>query len=194
MPNSARPDTRLDHAFFARDTVTVARELLGKRLAFTDRDGQPHAGRITETEAYVGRDDPACHAARGRTKRNDVMFGRAGLSYVYFIYGMYYCLNIVTEETDFAAAVLIRGVLDDATGVHLNGPGKLCRAWGITTSDNARDMLRDPAFGVFDAPPFAGMRAGPRIGIRQGLDLHWRFLADIPKSLSLKSPKRPRGN
>jgi DNA-3-methyladenine glycosylase len=166
---------RLTRDFFMRDTVTVARELLGKTLVC----GQ-HSGRITETEAYVGMDDPACHAARGKTKRNAVMFDEAGLSYVYFIYGMYYCLNIVTEDKDFAAAVLIRGVLDD-TGPHWNGPGKLCRAWGITLVDNSRDMITDPDFAVYDSPSFIDFKATPRIGISKGLDKDWRFLAQLPK-------------
>jgi hypothetical protein len=104
----------LTRDFFHRPTVLVAQELLGKTLVF---NGQ--RGRITETEAYLGQaDDPACHAARGKTKRNAVMFGQAGLSYVYFIYGMYYCFNIVTEDEHFGAAVLIRGVLEDS-GRHL---------------------------------------------------------------------------
>ena len=165
------PYPRLNRDFFARDTLLVAQELLGKTLVFND-----HCGRITETEAYVEFDDPACHAANGKTKRTAVMFGEAGVSYVYFIYGMYYCLNIVTEDTDYAAAVLIRGVLDD-NGTHWNGPGKLCRAWGITTADNARDMITEPQFGVYDSQPFTDFTMTPRIGIKKGLDKDWRFLA-----------------
>jgi DNA-3-methyladenine glycosylase len=93
---------KLRQEFFARDTVTVAQELLGQRLCF-----QGKSGIITETEAYVGQDDPACHAARGMTKRTEVMFGQAGVVYVYLIYGKYYCLNLVTEKLDFPAAVLV---------------------------------------------------------------------------------------
>ncbi|ADE29875.1 DNA-3-methyladenine glycosylase [Rickettsia prowazekii] len=95
----------LPREFFARDTNLVSTELIGKVLYF-----QGTTAIITETESYIGEDDPACHAARGRTKRTDVMFGPAGFSYVYLIYGMYYCLNFVTEDEGFPAATLIRGV------------------------------------------------------------------------------------
>ncbi|ARD86364.1 3-methyladenine DNA glycosylase [Rickettsia bellii] len=94
----------LSREFFARDTNIVSQELLGKVLYF-----QGKTAIITETESYIGQDDPACHAARGRTKRTDIMFGPAGFSYVYLIYGMYYCLNFVTETDGFPAATLIRG-------------------------------------------------------------------------------------
>ncbi|MEY4464246.1 MAG: hypothetical protein RLZZ81_1217 [Pseudomonadota bacterium] len=97
--------TPLPREFFARDTNLVSTELIGKVLYF-----QGKTAIITETESYIGQDDPACHAARGRTKRTDVMFGPAGFSYVYLIYGMYYCLNFVTEAEGFPAATLIRGV------------------------------------------------------------------------------------
>ena len=95
----------LSREFFARDTNLVSTELIGKVLYF-----QGKTAIITETESYIGQDNPACHAARGRTKRTDVMFGPAGFSYVYLIYGMYYCLNFVTETEGFPAATLIRGV------------------------------------------------------------------------------------
>ncbi|EKD64189.1 MAG: 3-methyladenine DNA glycosylase, partial [uncultured bacterium] len=93
---------RLSRDFFERNTLDVARELLGKFMVFNGK-----VGRITEVEAYIGQDDPACHAARGMTPRNRVMFGQGGFSYVYFIYGMYHCLNFVTEREGFPAAVLI---------------------------------------------------------------------------------------
>ena len=96
--------TPLSREFFARDTNIVSMELLGKVLYF-----QGKMAIITETESYIGQDDPACHAARGRTKRTEIMFGPAGFSYVYLIYGMYYCLNFVTETDGFPAATLIRG-------------------------------------------------------------------------------------
>src|SRR5271170_2047520 len=99
---------RLGRSFFLRPTVQVAQDLLGKRLIF-----QNFSGIITETEAYHQNNDPACHAYRGKTPRNAPMFGPAGHSYVYFIYGMYHCLNIVTEPEGVAAAVLIRGLKTD---------------------------------------------------------------------------------
>ena len=164
---------RLTRAFFLRPTVTVAQELLGKTLVYGNR-----RGRITETEAYVAFDDPGCHAFRGKTPRNAVMFDQGGLSYVYFIYGMYYCLNIVTEEAGCAAAVLIRGVLDE-DGPHWNGPGKLCKAWGITTADNARDIVTDPDFAVLDTPSYPVFQTTTRIGLSKGQDKMWRYVVDL---------------
>jgi len=100
---------KLPRLFYERDTHIVAKELLGKVLVRKWR-GKLLAGRIWEVECYVGENDKACHARKGKTKRNEVMFGRAGHAYVYFIYGMYNCLNMVTEEKDWPAAVLIRGI------------------------------------------------------------------------------------
>ncbi|MBX4190313.1 DNA-3-methyladenine glycosylase, partial [Candidatus Parcubacteria bacterium] len=111
---------KLDRQFFEQKTLKVARELLGKYLV--RRIGNKViAAKITETEAYCGPNDKACHASKGRTSRTEVMFGKAGHAYVYLIYGMYHCLNIVTEKENYPAAVLIRGIGS------INGPGKLCR-------------------------------------------------------------------
>ncbi len=113
--------TILPRNFYERPTLTVAGELLGKVLKFSN-----FSGIITEVEAYIGMNDPACHAARGYTNRTSVMFGMPGFSYVYFIYGMYYCLNIVTETEGFPAAVLIRGLkLIEPLEANLGGPGIL---------------------------------------------------------------------
>lgn len=160
---------RLDRSFFLRPTVQVAQELLGKRLTF-----QNFSGIITETEAYHQDNDPACHAYRGKTPRNAPMFGPGGLSYVYFIYGMYYCLNIVTEPEGTAAAVLIRGLKIDLLG--LNGPGKLCRHLKITTEHSAIDLIESDYFYVSDDGIKPKFISTPRIGIRQGTDKLWRFL------------------
>lgn len=166
---------RLGRSFFHRPTLEVAPSLLGKTLVFG-----PHRGRITETEAYVGQDDPASHSFRGKTKRNEIMFGQAGLSYVYFIYGMYYCFNIVTGDEHIGEAVLIRGMLEPE-GRHLNGPGKLCRDWGISMADNGRDLVTDPEFYLLDTPSFEYYSTGPRVGISKGLDKEWRFISDLKK-------------
>ena len=107
----AKAHQRLPRKFFLRPTLEVARDLLGKLLVLHDSDGQELIGEINEVEAYIGRDDPACHAAVGRTRRNEVMFWRGGHAYVYFTYGMYHCLNVITEEEGFPAAVLIRSLL-----------------------------------------------------------------------------------
>ncbi len=167
---------RLTRTFFERPTVQVARELLGAELVVASKG----RGIITETEAYVGQNDPACHAARGRTKRTEVMFGPAGYSYIYLIYGMYYCLNVVTEAEGFPAAVLLRGVLVEAVEEkQTNGPGKLCRHFGLSKAQNNMDMTTPDAPLFFRADPARTLpehHATPRIGIRQGKEQLWRFV------------------
>ena len=138
----------LPQIFFARNTVTVARELVGCELRVTSGAGTLVSGRIVEVEAYGGEDDPASHAGRGRTHRSEIMFGPAGLAYVYLIYGMHHCLNFVTEAEGTAGAVLIRAIeplvgrdvmvarrrLDPEKARDENigsGPGKLCQALAI---------------------------------------------------------------
>jgi DNA-3-methyladenine glycosylase len=162
---------RWNRSFFEHDTLTVARSLIGARLHFHE-----FTGVITETEAYIGQDDPACHAAKGLTPRTAVMFGPAGTSYVYLIYGMYHCLNIVTENEGFPAAVLIRGVYCAATHRHLDGPGKLCKSWGITRQHNGIDMCNSPDFFIADGFEPTTILTTPRIGIKVGTELNWRFL------------------
>lgn len=196
---------RLKRAFFNRPTLQVAQELLGKILVF---NGQ--MGMITETEAYFGFDDPASHAARGKTPRSAIMFGKAGFSYVYLIYGMYHCLNFVTEKEEFPAAVLIRGIKllnleeKEKLGPLLDGPGKLCRALGITKEHSGLDVITNNNFYVAslysDVLPTISSNTSlkmlknkektnikttaalkfkktPRIGIKHGLDKLWRFVA-----------------
>ena len=135
---------KLPRAFYRRDAETVARGLIGKILVH--RVGkQVRRARIVETEAYVGSHDLACHAARGRTARTEVMFGDAGYAYVYLIYGMYDMLNIVTGTEGDAQAVLIRAAEPlDGWDADLSGPGKICRAMKISRAkDNGRDLLGD---------------------------------------------------
>ncbi|MEX2053228.1 MAG: DNA-3-methyladenine glycosylase [Candidatus Paceibacterota bacterium] len=129
---------KLSRNFFDRPTLTVARELVGKFLV--RKIGEKTIfGMITETEAYCGADDKACHAYKGRTKRTEIMFGPSGHAYVYLIYGMYNCLNVVTEKKDYPAAVLIRGVkMED----NLNGPGKVCRGFKIDRGLNGEDITK----------------------------------------------------
>lgn len=168
---------RLSREFFNRPTLTVAQELLGKIMFFNAM-----AGVITETEAYIGQDDPACHAARGKTPRNAVMFGPAGVSYVYFIYGMYHCLNFVTEEEGFPGAVLIRGLmLFEPSPLHLNGPGKICRHLGITRSHSSIDVTENLSFYLKDSSLTPPYEATPRIGISRGQDKLWRFVVKPSK-------------
>ncbi len=166
---------RLDLSFFNRPTLLVAQELLGKEIFF-----KAQKAIITETEAYIGEDDPACHAAKGKTKRTAIMYGRAGFSYVYLIYGMYHCLNFVTEDEGFPAAVLIRAVqMKGVPKQKLNGPGKLCRFLGITTEHNGIDLLASDDFYVSDTGLCLPFTATPRIGISAGQEKEWRFLAQF---------------
>jgi DNA-3-methyladenine glycosylase len=118
----------LPRTFFNRPTLAVARSLVGKYLVRENGNGTV-AGRIIEVEAYVGSQDKACHASKGRTARTEVLFGPPGISYVYLIYGMYHMLNVVTERVEFPAAVLIRAI--EVDGKLIDGPGKLCRELGI---------------------------------------------------------------
>ena len=120
----------LDADFFARKTLAVARDLIGMYLVTTE-GGRSRAFRITETEAYVGPHDLASHSSKGRTKRTEVMFGHPGTFYIYLIYGMYWMLNVVTEQHGFPSAVLIRGVEG------FSGPGRVTKALGITNSIQA---------------------------------------------------------
>ncbi len=165
---------QLANDFYDRDVVKVAKALLGKKFIFGN-----FKGIITETEAYRGKDDEASHAFRGLTKRTEIMFGPPGYSYVYLIYGMYYCLNIVTQAEGEASAVLIRGLaLPD---VHLDGPGKICRHLGISKIHNGINVMESNEMyiteGIKVAP--SSIAATPRIGIRKAVDKPWRFLLTI---------------
>lgn len=183
---------RLPRSFFARATLTVARDLLGQRLVRRLPDGTRLAGLITETEAYVGEKDLACHARAGRTARTAVMYGRPGLAYVYFIYGNHWCLNVVTERAGFPAAVLIRA-LRPVEGLDVirrnragrpvqaltDGPGKLAQALAIGREANGADLCaRDASLFIecAPAPAPAEIVAGPRVGIA-GVPEPWRSLA-----------------
>lgn len=138
------PRIKLPRAFYDRDTLTVARELLGTYLVHDD-DGIRRIGRIVETEAYQGPEDLAAHSARGRrTARTEVMFGPPGFSYVYLIYGFWNCLNVVTEAAGTPHAVLIRGLepVENLPGGTW-GPGLLCRAMNIDRGSNGLDLTGD---------------------------------------------------
>ena len=127
----------LPRIYFNRPTVTVARSLIGKYLV-RSIDGRMLAGKIVEVEAYVGPQDKACHASKGRTPRTEVLFGPPGVAYVYLIYGMYHCLNVVTEREEFPSAILIRAIEID--GELIDGPGRLCRALQIDRCLNRVDL------------------------------------------------------
>jgi DNA-3-methyladenine glycosylase len=155
----------LSRIYFNRPTLTVARSLIGKYLV-RELDGRVLAGKIIEVEAYVGPDDKACHASKGRTQRTDVMFGPGGIAYVYFIYGMYHCLNVVTEREEFPAAVLIRAI--EVDGELIDGPGRLCRALQIDRRLNRVDLTTGESLWFEDrgvSVRKGDVEAHPRIGV-----------------------------
>jgi DNA-3-methyladenine glycosylase len=158
--------------FFARPTLVVARALLGCRL-YHHVGRRVLCGRIVEVEAYT--DDDASHSrGRRQTPRNAVMFGSAGHAYVYFTYGMHFCLNVVTEDEGTPGAVLIRG-LDGIADA--NGPARLCRALGIDRHQNGLDLTRGTPLWLERGRLRVGERIVQtvRVGIRQAVDLPWRF-------------------
>jgi DNA-3-methyladenine glycosylase len=174
---------KLPRDFYARPTLRVARDLLGKVLVHRSARGEVRRARIVETEAYIGEEDRACHASRGRTARTEVMFGPPGHAYVYFVYGMHHCLNAVTEREGFPAAVLIRGAVAlEGVGGNLVGPGRLTRGMGITRALNGADLCGGTLY-VEDAAevPRARVRRGPRVGVAYAgawARKPWRFVLD----------------
>ena len=186
---------RLSRQFYNGDTVEIAQKLLGKYLVHRMEDGEYLVGRITETEAYIGRCDDACHAFGYRkTERTATLFAPPGTAYIYLIYGMYHCLNFVTEPEGEPAAVLLRSV----EAIHgtstmqrfrygekemtpyrrknfLNGPGKVCKAFSLTRKENGLDLTGQDELFLCDSPEDVGLPrpavgkerlcVGPRIGI-----------------------------
>lgn len=203
----------LTREFYARDTLAVARDLLGREIVRVLEDGTVLRCSITETEAYIGRLDKACHAyGYRRTPRTETLFAPPGTAYIYLIYGMYHCLNFVTEEEGEPAAVLIRGAVPAANGDiiaktrfgckmedmssyqrknFLNGPGKLCGGLSLTREQNGLD-LTDPSGGLYVCPgnPPAPERVqtGERIGIdyaEEAVHFPWRFTLLQPSNPGL---------
>ena len=193
MRGRATRTTRvLPRSFYERPTLKVAEQLLGKVLVHRTPAGVA-AGVIVETEAYIGEDDPACHAAPGPTKRNAPLYGPPGIAYVYLNYGIHNLVNAVTEAEGHPAAVLIRA-LEPIEGIRLmhkrrapdgreiawpelcRGPGNLTRALGITLTENQLDLCARPtALTIEDRGIRAGRVSwGPRIGIRVATDRPWR--------------------
>jgi DNA-3-methyladenine glycosylase len=191
---SGASGTRLPRAFYHRDTLAVTRDLLGKRVVRL-REGERLVGRIVEVEAYRGGEDEASHASPGLTERNAPMFGPSGHAYVYLIYGMYHCLNVVTEREGVPAAVLIRA-LKPLEGLETmqklrgsqhplrnlaRGPGRLCEALDIDRSFSGLDLCaEDASLWVEDAPavPEAHVARSPRIGVsgdERARTVRWRY-------------------
>jgi DNA-3-methyladenine glycosylase len=184
----------LDRSFYARPTLTVARELLGKRL-LRRRGARTFGGRIVEVEAYLGERDQASHARRGPTPRAEIMFGPPGFAYVYLIYGMHHCMNVVCEEDGTAGAVLLRALEPlDARHSPTDGPGKLCAALAITRDDNGTDLCGDQIWIADAEPGDARVRrvATPRIGVEYAgawAERPYRFVDADSEWLSRPLPK-----
>lgn len=188
----------LPRSFYLQDTLKVARELIGKLLV--RRDGESFiSGFIVEVEAYLGPEDKASHASKGLTKRTAPMFGPPGHAYVYLIYGMYYCFNVVTEKEGFPAAVLVRA-LEPFEGIEImkrnrgvkspreiaNGPGKLTMALGITRKFNGCDLTSSEIWIEEGRSP-GRINQSPRIGVHyagEWKDKPWRFYESGSEYLS----------
>jgi DNA-3-methyladenine glycosylase len=157
---------RLPRNFYDRDAITVAHELLGKHLVHRTRE-VTRIGRIVEVEAYLGPHDLAAHSARGRTRRTEVMFGPPGHAYVYLIYGMYHCMNVVVEAEGRAAAVLLRAIepVTGVNGARTQGPGLLCRAMNIDRRQNGLDLLGETLFVQTVETPSFHIVKRPRVGV-----------------------------
>lgn len=184
-------DAPLDRDFYAQPTLEVARRLIGALLVHESPQGRM-SGHIVEAEAYIAPEDAACHAYRGETPRNRVMFGPPGHAYVYVSYGMHDMLNVVTEAAGIAAAVLIRAV-EPVEGVALmaqnrgfdasaarprnltSGPGRLCQALGIDRALNGSDLTRPPLYILPAAGDALPLVQTTRIGITRSVELPWRF-------------------
>lgn len=164
---------RVQRQFYLRDVLEVAPDLLGRHLVVRSDYAGTRRFVITETEAYRGADDRACHASRGRTARTDVMFMEGGRLYVYFVYGMYWMLNIVTAPENEPQAVLIRGIEG------FSGPGRLTRAIGIDRSYYAEDLCISERIWIEDNGLKPDIDCGPRIGIDYAgeywRDKPWRY-------------------
>lgn len=178
----------LPRSFYQHPTLEIAKKLLGKYLC-RKWNNLLLIGKIVEVEAYIGEDDPACHATVGKTHRNAIMYGSPGFAYVYFIYGMYYCLNVVTEKVGFPAAILIRAV-EPVDGIEqmkrfrktdsvqnlTNGPGKLCQAFHLDRKQNGMDLCGNILF-IKNGEKISdiNIKKSKRVGIKVGVDHLWRF-------------------
>ncbi|MGH7232493.1 MAG: DNA-3-methyladenine glycosylase [Nitrospiraceae bacterium] len=202
------PEARiLTRAYFNRPALRVARSLLGKYLV-RGIDTGLLAGRIVEVEAYVGPQDLACHASKGRTKRTDVLFGPPGVAYVYLIYGMYYCFNVVTDRAGYPAAVLVRAIEvyenpaqtgskpAESQPVLIDGPGRLCRFLQIDLSLNRWDLSVGQTLWIEDRGErlrSAEIVATPRIGVDYAGEWATKlYRFRIQRTVSRRSSRSPQ--
>jgi DNA-3-methyladenine glycosylase len=197
MTKSTSGHTILQRTYFAQSTLRVARSLIGKYLVRVI-DGCILSGKIVEVEAYVGAQDRACHASKGRTQRTEVLFGPPGVAYVYLIYGMYHCLNVVTEREEFPSAVLIRAI--DIDGELVDGPGRLCRALQIDRRLNRVDLTTGESIWFEDRGVLVkrgDVGTHPRVGVDyagEWAKKPWRFrLRTVTASTRTKRTKKHGG-
>jgi len=180
---------RINEDFLARDTLVVAKELLGN-IFCRKIDDKIYKGIIVETEAYK-QEDPACHAYRGITKRSASLFKKPGTVYVYLIYGMYHCVNFVTQKEGYGSGVLIRAIEPLNFTGQTNGPGKLTKALDITKKLDGCDILSADAslwIEYGNSPNSKSIAQTARVGITQGVDLPWRFYLKENKWVSKSRP------
>jgi len=165
---------RFPRDFYERDVLEVAPQLLGQHLVRVGPEGRLSTYVITETEAYRGEEDLACHASKGRTPRTEVMYGKGGHLYMYLIYGMYWMMNVVTGPADVPQAVLFRGVRQ------ADGPGKLTRLVGLDGGFYGEDLVSSTRIWIEESGNRPEYSAGPRVGIGYAKDpwksKPWRFL------------------
>ncbi len=200
---------RLTKEFYQRDTIEVARHLIGKILVHRLSNGTRLSGRIVETEAYLGAIDPAAHSFNDRrTPRTEPMFGQSGTSYIYFIYGNHFCFNVVTAEEGIPEAVLVRA-LELRDGLPLmqrnrpeakllelaNGPGKLCAAMGLGREENALDLCTDSRLWIENSSDLVNEHdivEAPRVGIGKVEDhIYWPLRFGLKNHPALSRPKFP---
>lgn len=195
---------RLTRRFFERYCPDVARDLVGCRLV-RNAGGRRLSGIVVETEAYRGLRDPASHASRGRTPRNEVMFGPPGHAYVYFTMGMHHCLNVTTERRGLPAAVLLRA-MQPVEGIEImaanrgirdvrrlaSGPGNLAKALGIDRELNGEDMAKSDRLFLEQGTAPGPVNASTRVGVSVGRTRRWRFYASGNLFVSKGKPSKPR--
>ncbi len=170
-------NSRLAREFFSRDVLEVAPELLGKKLIRIWPDGSRSTYTITETEAYRGEEDLACHASKGKTSRTRVMYGPGGHLYIYLIYGIHWMLNVVTAEAGNPQAVLFRGLLESS------GPGRLTRLMGVDRGFYGEDLVQSERIWIEKGMESPDYRTAPRVGIdfagEPWKKKPWRFLLNL---------------
>jgi DNA-3-methyladenine glycosylase len=204
---AAAAGTRLARDFFDRPVLQVAPDLLGRVLVHDAPTGRV-AARLTEVEAYDGANDPGSHAFRGRTKRNATMFGPPGHLYVYFTYGMHYCMNLVCGPPGTPTGILLRAAAV-TEGIPLvrerrptarneaefaRGPARFVLALGVGPGDDGADVCGDGPLTILagNRPPRARIRKGPRVGLRDAADFPWRFWIQGDPSVSVYRPHVPK--